>query len=408
VTAESRNVRLLLACLLLLALVPAPAAAAGGPDRLERFHALAASRLGPAELGDDVSRADAVHEIYGILDDEIVESLATGSVFSSVEFLQDRLDAFTETWGATVARVVRAGKLIVGTFQLSEEPPGASVRVYGPLGGAPALLEAISRDGKPRLYPLPPAGGAAQFLVAWEGQPSDRGIRPLRLDQFREDRDRVRLVWSTAQVFAGAVLARGYTVNGPEIRVRREVRYPGWVLGCEGQTEEEDVYRLAPGTTTFARAARHELDAWHREFHVSVVAPFFAALAAGDRSALAGLVPDPTLRDKLPPTLEAAPACDATESAPVAATGSADGSSGSADGRVGPSGGIAVPGARSNGAVNAGRSAATPATAHRTGGSAERERRVSVAASGAEGPWRLTFERAAGRWRLVRAQPVLQ
>jgi hypothetical protein len=355
------------------------AVVAGAPDRLERFRTVAAARLGPLQMGDDTVAGEAYREIYTLLDEEIVDNLSSGGPFASVEFLQERLDAFTGAWGATAASVSRIGRLTAVAFQLTDASVGNSVRIYGRLprmegdgrapgggGGGPprsaaapggedadaALLTTLTHDGRPALYPLPPAvGGAAQFLVAWEGAASGRGTRALRIDHIRQQGTDVRVMWSTADTFGDGLLARRYSMRGAEIRIRYEVRYPGWTPGCEGQTEEEEIYRLAPGAAKFARVARHDVNAWHRDFRVSV-ARFFSALSAGDRAALSGLVPDPTVRGRLPRTLAAEPACDAADGA--------------------------------------------------------NPERVSVAASGAEGPWELTWQRTGSRWRLVHANPVIQ
>lgn len=357
---------------LALALVLAAGAHAGAPDRLDRFRTLATSHLAAAQLGDETA-SEAYREIYALLDEEIVDSLASGGPFASVEFLQERLDAFTDAWGSTAARVMRAGRLLVGAFQLSDGPSGASVRVYGTLrmaGGAErlpgtslpesrgdqveaaALLTTLVREGRPTVHPLPPVDAAtAQFLVAWEGPASGRGTRALRIEHVRQHGDGVRVVWSTASAFPEGLLARGYGVRGPEVRVRYELRYPGWTPGCDGQTEHEDVYRLGPGQGTFSRVARREVNAWHRNFRQSVTR-LFSALSAGDRATLTGLVPDGALRGQLPRTLRAEPACDA-----------ADGPNPDA---------------------------------------------VSVAATTEDGPWQLTFHKTGSRWRLVRATPVIQ
>jgi hypothetical protein len=350
-------------------------AGAGAPDRLERFRAVAVAHLGALQMGDDTVASEAYREIYTLLDEEIVDNLSSGGPFASVEFLQDRLDAFTEAWGTTAASVTRSGRLTAVAVQLTEAPVGNSVRIYGSLprmegagrgpggpprgGGAPggegadtALLTTLTRDGRPALYTLPPAGGgAAQFVVAWEGAASGRGTRALRIDHVRQQGADVRVMWSTADTFPDGLLARRYSVRGAEIRIRYEVRYPGWTPGCEGQTEEEEIYRLAPGAPKFARVARQDVNAWHRNFRRSV-SRFFSALSAGDRIALSGLVPDPTVRARLPRTLTAEPACDAAEGA--------------------------------------------------------NPEQVSVAASGADGPWELTWHRTGSRWRLVHATPVIQ
>jgi hypothetical protein len=336
----------------LAALGPGALGAAGLPDRLERFRELALSRQRLLQADADVP-ADAYREMYALLDEEIVENLATGGPFASAGFLQDRLDAFGEAWGAAALGVVRVDRLIVGAFQLSDGSGVNTVRVYGRFRGEPALLTTIHRDGRPSVYPLPPApSGAPQFLAAWEGAPSGRGTRALRLDLVRQEGDGVRVAWTTADVFADGLLARAYQVRGAEFRVRYELHYPGWTPGCAGQTEAEDVFRLSADGRGVARVSRSYHDAWHRELHATA-ARLFDALAAGDGATLATLVPDARLRRRLPTTLRFEPACDAPE-----------------------------------------------------GGAAPRV--VSVAASGDGAPWGLVFRRAGDDWRLARATPVLE
>lgn len=327
-------------------------AAAGVPDRLERFRELAWSRQ-QLLLADGDVPADASRELYALLDEEVVESLASGGLFASAGFLQDRLDAFSDAWGATAVGIVRVGRIVVGAFHLGEAPGLNTVRVYGGFGGEPALLTTLSREGRPSVYPLPQApGGAPQFLAAWEGAASGRGTRELRLDLVRQDGDGARVVWSTADLFADGLVARSYTVRGGEVRVRYEVRYPGWTPGCEGQTEAEDVYRMAPATGLFTRAVRAFHDAWHRELRATA-ARLFDALAAGDRATVASLVPDGQVRRRLPAALAPEPACDAFEGGPRPTT-------------------------------------------------------VSVAATADRVPWTLVFRRAGDGWRLARAAPVLE
>jgi hypothetical protein len=112
---------------------------------------------------------------------------------------------------------------------------------------------------------------------------------------------------------------------------------------------------MAAGPTPVVRAGRQRHAAWHESLHRSVAA-LLKAVEAGDRSALAALVPDTAVRQRLPSTLALDSACDAPD----------------------------PPGA------------ATPAV-------------VSVAATTAEGrPWTLTWRRAGPRWRLAGAGPVLQ
>jgi hypothetical protein len=157
------------------------------------------------------------------------------------------------------------------------------------------------------------------------------------------------MVWSTADLFPDGLHARRWAVREREVRVQYELQYPGWTPGCEGQTEQEDVYRLGPDATV-TRVARRQVNAWHREFRLAVGRVMAALAEAGQ--ALDGLVPDPAVRRALPRALEIEPACDARE-----------------------------PG--------------TP-------------ERVSVAARDAARPWQLVFQRAPSGWRLVRAAPVLQ
>jgi hypothetical protein len=331
---------------LLLALGLGVAADAAPPDRLDRFRALATGRGVAVRDGVDI-----VREMYALMDEEIVESLASGGFFASPFFLQDRMDGFAEAWGAAHARIERVGPLVVGAFALGDAPGGASVRVYGSRRGHPALLATLARDGLPAVHPVAaPPGQPALFVVAWEGAPSGRGTHLLRLDLVRQRGDDVELAWSTADVYDGALIARSYAVRGTELRVRYELRYPGWAPGCAGQTEVEDVFRVEPPTGQVVAAGRRDVNGWHRDVHAAA-ARLFAALAADEPATLAALVPDARVRHRLPPRLEAEPACD-------------------------DAGGAAEP------AV------------------------VTTAARAATEPWTLTWVRADRRWRLEAADPV--
>jgi len=322
--------------------------AAGPVDRLDQFRTLARTR----SLGNGASSPEAYREMYALLDEEIVESLGTGGLYASTGFLQDRLDAFGEAWGAAAVDVVRVGRLMVGAFQMSDAPGVNSVRVYGRLGGEAALLTTLSRDGRPVVYPWAPApGGAAQFVAAWEGPATGRGIRALRLDLVRQEGDDLRVVWSSSDLFPEALMVRAYSVRSGEIRVRYEPSYPGHTPGCEGQTETEDVFRAALENGTLVRRAGREVNAWHRELRATV-AQLFEALALDDEPRLAKLVADGHVRRRLPSTLQPAVACDAADS-------------------------LTNP------------------------------QSVSVAATAEHAPWALTFQRGGGRWRLVAAGPVL-
>src|SRR3989442_199872 len=250
-SGELLTVALVLAAL--AGLGGAAVGAAGVPDRLDRFRELALARQARAQTGGELT-ADAYREMYALLDEEIVESLASGGPFASPGILPERLDAF-------------------------------------------------------------------------------------------------RVVWSTAELFPQGLVARSYTVRPKEIRVRYELRYPGWTPGCDAQTEGEDVYRLATDTGVFARPTRTYHQPWHQELHAAVWR-LLEALGVGDEATLAALVPDARLRRRLPPELRAEPACDAPEDGP------------------------------------------TPRT-------------VSVPASEGRTPWELVFRRTADGWRLTRATQVL-
>jgi len=315
-------------------LLGAVAAPGAQDDRLERFRNLAATRLALVGTDDGERTREALREIYALLDEEIVDSLQSGSVFTSLPFLQERLDGFADAWGGASFKLRRLGRLTVGAFQLVDSSPGNSVRVYG---------EA--------LYPLT-GGPTPALIVAWEGWPTNAGVRPLRLELLRPRGDDVTVTWDTAPLYPEGLVARDWRIRGNELRIRYELHYPGWTPGCEGQTEQEDVYRLAPDGVAPTRVARRQYNGWHQALRHSV-SGLFAALASGDRASLATFVPDAELRRRLPATLAPEPACDAPDPA-------------------------VDPDAVSVAAV-------------------ESERR----------PWTLTWRRAGRRWQLVSATPVL-
>jgi len=333
------------------ALTPvAPVGAAGPPDRLERFRDLARHRLAALQLDGAARSTEDEREIYALLDEEVVQNLASGGLFASAGFLQERLEGFAEAWGGASFRVLRLGALIVVASSLGEGGAN-SVRMYGDLAGEPALLAAVRRVGRPTLYPLPTAArGPAQFLVAWEGAASGRGTRELRLELLRLRGEDLTVAWSTADVFPDGLLARGYRVRGVDATIRYELHYPGWTPGCDGQTEGEDVYRFVAERGTFVRASRRRVNDWHVRLH-ETVGRILAALATGDRGRLAALVPDPRLRNALPARLDRDAACDARD----------------------PGGPVSV-----------------------------------AAVADARTPWTLTFLGAGEQWRLTAAGPMLQ
>jgi len=347
----SRNAWLTLALLVAQGFASvAPAVGAGPSDRLERFRELASTRLAAPPLDASVRFAEDERKIYALLDEEIVENLASGGLFASAGFLADRLDGFVEAWGGAAFRVMRVGPLVIVACHL-DEGGADSVRVYGARAGEVALLATLSREGRASLHALP-AGPQTPpaFLVAWDGAPSGRGTQALRLDLVRQRGDDVTVVWTTTDLFPEGLVARDWRVRGGDVTIRYELQYPGWIPGCEGQTEREDVYRFVAERATFVRTGRRLYDGWHVALH-QTVGRILSALGAGDRRGLAVLVPEARLRDALPATLAREPACDARE----------------------PGGPVSV-----------------------------------AAVVGARRPWTLTFLRAGTQWRLTAAGPVIQ
>jgi hypothetical protein len=328
-----------------------PAQAAGPADRLDRFRTLAASRLSLVEAQDPERAAETYREIYGLVDEEIVESLASGSVFATPAFLQDRLDGFAEAWGGAFLKLSRVGRFTVGAFALGDGPAGSSVRIYGATGSEAQLLATFQREGRATVYELPKTGDRAAFFIIWEGVPTGRGTRTLRMDLVHELGDAAAVVWSTANLFPEGLAARDWHIRGGEVRIRYELHYPGWTPGCEPQTEQEDTLKVAPDGSGVARVGRRQYHAWHLVLHRTVEG-LMTALAEGNRAALATMVPDRQLLQALPPRLQREAACDAPDAPEPAA--------------------------------------------------------VSVAATGEGGPWTLTFRRTGGQWRLTSAAPVLQ
>ena len=356
-------------CALFALAVCTPVAGAG--DRLERFRTLAAGDLSVAQLdgGSEIDRV--VSELYALVDEEIVESLETGSPFSSVEFIQERLDGLASAWGGAAFRVLRppAGPgrptLTVAVLSLTGVPGSGSMRVYGPGSGGVLPLRTATYDGLPEVHAWPAArDGAPQWLMSWTGAAAGRGVRPVRLELWRQRGGEAARAWSTADLFPDGLWASAVAVRRGEISIRYELRYPGWKPGCDGQTEQEDTYHIAGDVPGLAR--RQVVNGWHRDLGTAVDR-FFAALGRRDARRLSELVPDARVRSRLPAGLRPEPACEAqSPDAPgivvVAATDEGRGD-------TAPSGSFA----------------ARPPS-----------------------PWSLWWTRAAGgAWRLSAAEPVL-
>lgn len=349
--------------------------AAAAADRLERFRALATGDLAVAQL-DGGSEADrVVSELYALVDEEIVESLETGGPFSSVEFIQERLDGLASAWGGAVFRVLRPASgpgrpsLTVAVLSLTGIPGSGSMRVYGrgPAGVLP--LRTATYDGLPEVHAWPAArDGAPQWLMSWTGAASGRGVRPLRLELWRQRGGDAARAWSTAELFPDGLWASAVAVRRGEISVRYELRYPGWKPGCDGQTEQEDTYQAAASDVP-GLARRQVVNGWHRDLGTAVER-FFAALGRRDARRLSELVPDARVRSRLPAGLRPEPACEAQ----------------SPD----------MPGM-------------VVVAATDEGGAGGEAARAAPVAARPPSPWSLWWTRAAGgAWRLSAAAPVLQ
>src|SRR5262245_63468755 len=76
-------------------------AAAPASDRLVRFGELARNHAGGLEPAERVLPA-----LFALVDDEILDSLRSGSPFASVPFIQERMDGFRDAWGGAAFRVM--------------------------------------------------------------------------------------------------------------------------------------------------------------------------------------------------------------------------------------------------------------------------------------------------------------
>jgi hypothetical protein len=195
---------------------------------------------------------------------------------------------------------------IIGWFTVTQGEPRSSLRIYDRAG---TLLAAVTHEGHLELRPWSTAG-ARQFLAKWTGEQTGTEARTLHIElwRLRVQSGPVR-DWSSDDAFPDGIAATGFSARGGQLVVRHESRYPGWKPGCADQTEQEDVYRQAARSPGLVLAQRRVLNGWHRELQ-SAVTSFFAALGAGDRGTMASLVPNPSVRARLPNELRAESVCD--------------------------------------------------------------------------------------------------
>ncbi len=341
--------------LVLAAAAPAWAGPAG--DRLDRFREIATARLSVVEDTGGPLDSDSQAEMDGLLDAEVLDSLAAGGPFASIEFIRERLGAFGEVWGGASLRIEPlGGGLFAGRFRLSAKGVGNSVRLYGSAQGRPALLRAWQEDGVPEVYAwAAPTGGVAEFLVSWSDTAVGWGSWPLRLALWRVRDGVVSAVWRSVDHYPDGLWVLQVDIKPGRVSLRHEVRYPGWKPGCDVQAEQEDRYRSSPGGGLIL-VSRQVFNGWHRELGRSA-ARFFSAIKSGDRKTLGELAPDAALRARLPAGLVPEAACDS-------------------------------------------RNPDTPTTAI-----------VAAAAplpDGRRAPWSLWWSRGPSGWRLTGAAPVLQ
>lgn len=327
-------------------------------DRLDRFRDLGrrlqAGPETPAALPGPIR-----DELLALVDDEVLDNLRSGGPFAAPVFILERLRMLAEVWGGATFEVqplaaprAYPASLMV-TVDLAGPPPAGSVRIYGGPSGDPRLVHAETREGRPHASGWPSSRtGVPQFAVAWDDPSGAPTSRPVEIAVWRlAGAGRPARVWRGPGEDAGPPRVRDYALRPGEIVVRYETPYPGWKPGCEGQTMHEDVYRVPPGGDGIVVARRRVLDGWHRELGMAV-ARLFAAMERGDARALAALVPEASLRRRLPVEMRLEAVCD-------------------------------MPGER-------------PGTV------------VVAATAGERTPWSLTWRRDAGGWRLSAAGPVLQ
>jgi len=346
---------------LAVALLAILTGSAPAQDRLERFRTL--GRDGLAAAPDAAARERALHELYELVDAEVLDSLRGDEPFSSLVFIRERLDALMDAWGGATLRVLRVpgapgrAPLTIGLYSLAGVEGSGSLRIYVGTGGSASLAASSTQDGvlDAQVWPAGP-DHVVRVLALWSGASTGAAFRSLRAELW-EGRagDRVVRAWSTAERWPDGLVVSDWRAQPGALMIRHQIQYPGWTPGCPGQTEQEDHFRLAPsGGLVLVR--QQVINGWAREVGAAADR-LFRALAADDARALAALVPSPTLRARLPRSLVPEPLCEQP----------------------------APPGARSA---------------------------VTVAASeisdGRRRPWALSWTRSASGWRLSAAAPVLQ
>jgi hypothetical protein len=300
---------------LLLGLLLIPdVVAAGSPDRLEHFRAIASRYVTAA---DQDTEAGSLSELLAVVDAEVSENLESGRPYSSALFIQERLNAFAEAWGGASLKVVpaRAGGstvTLLGLFTVTQGQPWGSVRFYGRATGRAAVLAEVTHPGQVELQEWPETG---QFLVSWSGTETGRGSRPLYLESWRlRPGARPARTWSSADTFPDGLWATGFALRDGQLVVQYEIRYPGWKPGCSDETEHEDRFRWSGRGPGLKLVGRRVVNGWHRELQAAVTR-LYEALGADDQQTLRELVTDASLRARLPRDLRAEPVCDARDPA---------------------------------------------------------------------------------------------
>jgi len=230
----------------LLALAVAGTAVPAAPgDRLGHFKELARQY---AEAPDPPVDDPLLAELFGVVDDEVIENLRTGGLFASVAFIQERLEAFSDEWGGAAFKLTAPSggttdALMLGLFTLTRGEPRGSLRIYGRSDGTGSLLAAVTREGSVEVRAWPDRNGAPQFLASWLGPATGRRSRALHLELWRQRAGGgAGRVWSSGDAFPEGLPAIDFAAKAGQILVRYEVHYPGWKPGCAGETEQEDVY----------------------------------------------------------------------------------------------------------------------------------------------------------------------